>query len=144
MYFHLNSMFFVNFQHYYTLCFRACASWSNKTVDFDLFAVLLYLLSTRVGEIFSRTSLIYVHSSSFIARSFSLTVNYHKHIPFLFTSRNNGHRHQTPRLLAAYCSLMALFGYPETAGRSLLAEHSNVTNVCAQMNRAPQVCSAFL
>jgi hypothetical protein len=111
-------MFLVNFQHYYTLCFRACASWSNKTVDFDLLAVLLHLFSTRVDEICARTSLIYVHSSSFVARSFSLTVNDRKLIPFLFSSRDNGLRHQTPRLLATYCSLMALFGYPETAGRS--------------------------
>jgi hypothetical protein len=82
---------FVNLQHYYTLCFRASASWSNKTVDFDLFAVLLHLFSTRVGEICARTSLIYVHSSSFVARSFSLTVNDRKSIHFLFTSRDNGH-----------------------------------------------------
>jgi hypothetical protein len=73
------------------VCFRACASWSNKITDFDLLAVLLYLLSTRVGEICAHTSLIYLHSSSFIARSFSLTVNYHKRTPFLFTSRDNGH-----------------------------------------------------
>jgi hypothetical protein len=118
MYFHFNSMFFVNFQHYYTLCFRACASWSNKIIDFDLLAVLLYLFPTRVGEICARTSIINVNSCSFIARSFSLTVNSHKRIQFLFTSRDNGHRHQTPRLLLAYCSLMALFGYPETAGSS--------------------------
>jgi hypothetical protein len=84
-------MFFVNFQHYYTLCFRACVSWSNKTVDFDLLAVLLYHLSTRVGEICDRTSLIYVRSRSFIASSLSLTVNDRKRILFLFTSRVNGH-----------------------------------------------------
>jgi hypothetical protein len=71
-----------------------------------------------VGEICAHTSLIYVHIRSFIARSFSLNVNDRKRIPFLFTSRDNGRRHQTPRLLAAYCRLMALFGYPETAGRS--------------------------
>jgi hypothetical protein len=110
--------FIVNFQNYYTLCFRACVSWSNKTVDFDLLAVLLYHLSSRVGEVCARTSLIYVHSSSFIGRSFSLTVSDHKRIPFLFTSRDNGHRHQALCVLLAYCSLMALFGYPETAGRS--------------------------
>jgi hypothetical protein len=104
-YFQFNSMFFVNFLHYYTLCFRACSSWSNKAVDFDLLAVLLYLLSTRVGEMRARTSLIYVHSCSFIARSFSLNVNDRKRIPFLFTSRDNGHRQQTPRFLAVYCSL---------------------------------------
>jgi hypothetical protein len=98
MYFHFNSMFFVNFLHYYPLCFRACASWSNTIIDFDPLAVLLYLLSTRVGEICSRTSLIYEHSSYFIARSFSLTVNDHKRIPFLFTSRDKGHStpHTTP------------------------------------------------
>jgi hypothetical protein len=104
MHFHLYPKFFVNFQHYYTLYFRACASWSNKTVGFDLLAVLLHLSSTRVGEICARTSLIYLHSSCFIARSFSLNVNDRKRIPFLFTSCYNGHTYQTPRLLPAYCS----------------------------------------
>jgi hypothetical protein len=140
MYFHLNSKFFVNFQHYYTLCFRACASWSNKIIDVDLFlAVLLSLpLSTRVGEICARTSLIYVRSSCFIARSFSLTVNDRKHIHFLFSSRDNGHRHQTPRLVAAYCSLMALFGYPETAGRSSYSG----TKQCYQRLYANKPCTS--
>jgi hypothetical protein len=48
-------------------------------------------LSTRVGEICAGTSLIYVRISYFIARSFSLTVNDRKRIPFLFSSRENGH-----------------------------------------------------
>jgi hypothetical protein len=72
--------------------------------------------------------LIYVHSSSFMALSFSLTVNDHKRITFLFTSRDNGHRHQTPRLLTAYCSLMALFGFPAAADRSSYSG----TNQCHQ------------
>jgi hypothetical protein len=66
----------------------ACASWSNKIIDFDL-SCNTSLLYTRVSEICARTSLIYVHSSSYIARSFSLTVNERKHIHFLFTSRDD-------------------------------------------------------
>jgi hypothetical protein len=100
------------------------------------------LLSTRVGEICARTSLIYVHSSSFIARSFSLNVNDRKRIPFLFNSRDKEHSTQHTAHHAFWrptaANWLCLGKLRQQADRHT-AEHSNVTNVCAQIYRAPQV-----
>jgi hypothetical protein len=41
----------------------------------NLLAVLLYVLSTRVGKIHAHASLIHVHSSGFLMHSFLLTLN---------------------------------------------------------------------
>jgi hypothetical protein len=89
--FNFNAMFFVNFQHYYTLCFHSCASCNKKIVSFNPLAILLYLFSTRLGEIRDYVFLIHVHNNSFIKHSFSLTINDHKHIPFVLIFRDIRH-----------------------------------------------------
>jgi len=45
-------------------------SSEKNIVDFNLLAVLLYILSTRVGKICAHAFLIHVHSHTFNMRSF--------------------------------------------------------------------------
>jgi hypothetical protein len=82
---------YINFHLFYMLCFRGLASCSKKVVDCKLLAVLLYIFSIRVGEIHAHTFLIHVHSTFFIMRSFSLTLNDCKRIPRLLIFGYNGH-----------------------------------------------------
>jgi hypothetical protein len=63
--FNFNAIFFANFWHYYTFS-HGHASCHKKIVDFNLLALLLYILSTSVREMSAHTFLIHVHTSSFI------------------------------------------------------------------------------
>jgi hypothetical protein len=102
-------MLLVNFKHYYTFCFCGHAFCHNKTVDFNLLALLLHILCTRVGEICAHNFLIHVHTSYFIMLSFSLTLNDHKCILFV----------------------LIFLGMLRQQADCHTAKGSNVTNVCA-------------
>jgi hypothetical protein len=72
-------------------CFHCRVSCKDKIVDFNLLAILLYILPTRVGKICAYAFLIHVHSSSFIRCSFSQTMYDHKHIPFVLMFGDKGY-----------------------------------------------------
>jgi hypothetical protein len=84
-------------------------------VDFNLLAVLLYILSTRVGKLHAYVLLIHVHSSFVITHSFSLTVNDHRHIPLY--SFFGDSRHNTPHTMLSG-GLLASLVHTKFAGRS--------------------------
>jgi hypothetical protein len=69
------------------LCLCGCESATRKYVTFNFLAVFFFfLLFTTVGKICVHEFLIHVHSSSFITRSFSLTVNNRRCIPSILMS----------------------------------------------------------
>jgi hypothetical protein len=106
-------MFLINFQHYFMLRFCGGASCNKIIVDFNLLAVLLYILSTRVRKICAHVFLVHVYSGSCITRSFSLTVNDHKRIHFVLIFGDNGHN--TPHTMPSG-SLLSSLGYVKFIG----------------------------
>jgi hypothetical protein len=97
------------------LCFHSHVSCNKKIVNFNLLAVLHYILPTIVSKIHAHVFLIYVHSSSFITCNFSLTVYNFKRIPFVLVFGDD--RHNTPHVVTNG-SLLASLGYTKYVGGS--------------------------
>jgi hypothetical protein len=119
--FNLNVMFCVNFRHFYVLLFLLPrVLQQQKIVDFNILAVLLYVLFTRVSKICAHVFLIHVLSRSFIMRSFSLTLNNCRHIPFVVMFGDNRQKTPTHCHLMAYYGLLASLGYADTVSRQII------------------------
>jgi hypothetical protein len=106
------------------LCFCSRVSCNKKIVDFNVLAVLLYILSTRVGDIHAHMFLIPVHSSFFIIHNFSLTMKDHKRVLFVVMFGDNGYKaqHTMPSGDLLQLTALASLGYGKPVGRSSYRE----------------------